>query len=210
MTGRKIPRLSYRASGRTSMHTHVDIHEPKTPDDPDSCLAFSMEGYEGESPAPLIPRYWAPGWNSVQALNKFQAEVGGQLHGGDPGLRLIEPDPSQGSGYFQHVPEPFAPKSSFLVIPIHHIFGSEELSAFSPAVAGRVQKYSVALNPLDAERLGLSEGEEAEVICAGRTYRFPVMFKLQLPIRIAGLPAGFPDTLGITWNEQAEIRKVTS
>jgi NADH-quinone oxidoreductase subunit G len=50
-----------------------------------------MEGYQDEPPAPLIPRYWSPGWNSVQALNKFQQEVGGRLKGGDPGKRLIEP-----------------------------------------------------------------------------------------------------------------------
>ena len=50
-----------------------------------------MEGYQGQPPAPLIPRFWAPGWNSVQALNKFQEEVGGPLRGGDPGRRLIEP-----------------------------------------------------------------------------------------------------------------------
>ena len=36
-----------------------------------------MEGYEDQPPAPLISRYWSPGWNSVQALNKFQQEVGG-------------------------------------------------------------------------------------------------------------------------------------
>ena len=46
---------------------------------------------QGQPPPALIPRFWAPGWNSVQALNKFQDEVGGPLRGGDPGRRLIEP-----------------------------------------------------------------------------------------------------------------------
>ena len=96
MVGQKIPRQSHRASGRTSIDANVHIHEPALPDDFDSPLAFSMEGFCGEPPAALIPRYWAPGWNSVQALNKFQAEVGGPLHGGDPGMRLIEPDSSKG------------------------------------------------------------------------------------------------------------------
>ena len=51
-----------------------------------------MEGYYGEhTPPPLIPRFWAPGWNSVQALTRFQEEVNGPLRGGDPGRRLIEP-----------------------------------------------------------------------------------------------------------------------
>ena len=67
------------------MLADVSVHEPKPPADPDTPLAFSMEGYQDQPPAPLISRYWSPGWNSVQALNKFQQEVGGPLKGGDPG-----------------------------------------------------------------------------------------------------------------------------
>ena len=89
IAGQKIPRQPHRYSGRTSMLANISVHEPKPPDDPDTPLSFSMEGYEGQPPAPLISRYWSPGWNSVQALNKFQQEVGGPLKGGDPGKRLI-------------------------------------------------------------------------------------------------------------------------
>ena len=32
-----------------------------------------------------MSRLWAPGWNSVQAITKFQEEIGGPLRGGDPG-----------------------------------------------------------------------------------------------------------------------------
>ncbi len=67
------------------MLADVSVHEPKPPADPDTPLAFSMEGYQDQPPAPLISRYWSPGWNSVQALNKFQQEVGGPLKSGDPG-----------------------------------------------------------------------------------------------------------------------------
>jgi NADH-quinone oxidoreductase subunit G len=87
--GQKVPRQPHRYSGRTGMLANVSLHEPKLPDDPDTPLSFSMEGYEGQPPAPLISRYWSPGWNSVQALNKFQQEVGGPLRGGDAGVRLI-------------------------------------------------------------------------------------------------------------------------
>ena len=37
-----------------------------------------MEGYYGPMPSSLIPFFWAPGWNSVQAVNKFQNEIGGR------------------------------------------------------------------------------------------------------------------------------------
>jgi NADH-quinone oxidoreductase subunit G len=87
--GQKVPRQPHRYSGRTAMLANVSLHEPKPPEDRDSPLSFSMEGCQDEPPAPLIPRYWSPGWNSVQALNKFQQEVGGLLKGGDPGIRLM-------------------------------------------------------------------------------------------------------------------------
>ncbi|HEX9385337.1 MAG TPA: NADH-quinone oxidoreductase subunit NuoG, partial [Anaerolineales bacterium] len=90
IVNQKIPRQPHRYSGRTAMQANVSVHEPKPPDDPDAPLAFSMEGYKGQPPPSLTPRYWSPGWNSEQALNKFQAEVGGPLIGGSPGRRLIE------------------------------------------------------------------------------------------------------------------------
>jgi NADH-quinone oxidoreductase subunit G len=90
--GNKIPRQSPRFSGRTAITAQLNVSEPKPPDDPDSPLAFSMEGSREQPPPALIARYWAPGWNSVQALNKFQQEIGGPLRGGDPGVRLIEPE----------------------------------------------------------------------------------------------------------------------
>src|SRR5262245_25164508 len=51
--GQKIPRQPHRYSGRTAMLAHIDVNEPQPPADPDSPLAFSMEGYEWEPPPPL-------------------------------------------------------------------------------------------------------------------------------------------------------------
>ena len=93
LTGGKVPRQSHRYSGRTAIRAKSTCTSPNTPEDPDTPLAFSMEGDHSQPPSALIPRFWAPGWNSVQSLNKFQEEVGGQLRGGDPGIRLIEPHP---------------------------------------------------------------------------------------------------------------------
>ena len=95
IAGMKIPRKPHRYSGRTAMFADKTVFEPKPPKDPDSPLAFTMEGYPGQPPSALIPRFWAPGWNSPQAMNKFQTEVGGPLRGGDPGRRLIEPATSR-------------------------------------------------------------------------------------------------------------------
>ena len=136
--GLKIPRQPHRYSGRTAMLANENVHEPKPPEDHDSPLAFSMEGYEGQPPAPFISRFWWPGWNSVQALNKFQQEVGGPLRGGDPGKRLIEPGRTDHASFFNDVPEAFTPgDNEWLLVPLYQIFGSEELSILSPGIAER-------------------------------------------------------------------------
>ncbi|HEY6012153.1 MAG TPA: molybdopterin-dependent oxidoreductase, partial [Nitrospirota bacterium] len=122
--GMKVPRQPHRYSGRTAILAQKSVHEPKPPEDADSALAYSMEGYEGHPPASLISRYWSPGWNSVQSLNKFQQEIGGPLHGEAPGKRLLEPDRNTSPSYFpapEKKDKPSAP-------PVYDIFGSEELS----------------------------------------------------------------------------------
>jgi NADH-quinone oxidoreductase subunit G len=135
--GLKIPRQPHRYSGRTSMLANISVHEPKPPQDPDSPLSFSMEGYEGRPPAPLISRYWSPGWNSVQALNKFQQEVAGPLCGGDPGKRLIEPASAGKPSYFGDIPEAAKTEYSPSDFPHYAIFGSEELSSSAPSIVER-------------------------------------------------------------------------
>ncbi|HSB34011.1 MAG TPA: molybdopterin-dependent oxidoreductase, partial [Nitrospirota bacterium] len=137
ISGQKVPRQPHRYSGRTSMLANINVHEPKPVDDPDSPLSFSMEGYESRPPSPLISRYWSPGWNSVQALNKFQQDVGGPLRGGDPGKRLIEPAPAGRPSYFSDIPQAGAKDYSPADFPRHVIFGSEELSSYAPAIVER-------------------------------------------------------------------------
>jgi NADH-quinone oxidoreductase subunit G len=192
--GEKIPRQPARYSGRTAMLANITVHEPKPPDDPDSPLAFSMEGYKGQPPPPLITRFWSPGWNSVQALNKFQSEVGGPLRGGDPGRRLIEPAQIGKPSYFNDAPRAFQPSDrEWLVAPLYHIFGSEELSALSEGVAERAPQPYLALNPDDAIAVRARDGEEIELVLDGAVYRLPVRFHPALPRGVAGLPVGLSE-----------------
>jgi NADH-quinone oxidoreductase subunit G len=147
----KIPRQSHRHSGRTAMVANLSVHEPKPPDDLDAPYTFSMEGYKGTLPGKLEPRYWAPNWNSVQALNKFQSEVNGPLMGGDPGVRLIEPQTGTTVSYFDNVPRAFEPSDGrWLVAPLYHIFGSEELSVLAHGIAQLVPAPYLAIHPDDA------------------------------------------------------------
>jgi len=198
MVGEKIPRQPHRYSGRTAMHAAINVHEPKPPDDPDSPMAFSMEGYDGPPPAPLIREYWSPGWNSVQALNKFQAEVGGPLVGGDPGRRLIHPPSQAAPPYFADVPAPFQPREGrWLVLAAHHVFGSEELSAQARGVASLAPKPYVALGPKDAARLGVKDGDAVALALDGQALRLPVRVRPLLAAGIAAVPAGVGSLVGL-------------
>jgi NADH-quinone oxidoreductase subunit G len=194
IVGEKVPRQSPRYSGRTAMHANVDVSEPKPPDDSDAPLSFSMEGYEGRPPAALIPRFWAPGWNSIQSLNKFQSEVPGPLRGGDPGLRLIEPAQSEKASYFTQIPPAFeSRKGEWLVVPMYHIFGSDELSVLSPGIAERSPQLYVALNPEDARSVKADGGQEVQLALGKVSQRLPVKLVPSLPRGVIGLPVGLPE-----------------
>jgi NADH-quinone oxidoreductase subunit G len=194
IAGAKIPREPHRYSGRTSMRANLSVHEPKPPDDLDTALSFSMEGFKGRPPASLIAHYWAPGWNSVQSLNKFQAEVAGPLVGGPIGQRLIEAVSENPRGYFDAIPAAFEPRDGeWLIVPLYHIFGSEELSVLSPGVKERSPQPYLALHPEDAARLQVSAGQSLKVTIDQTTITLPVKLEPALPRGVAGLPCGLAD-----------------
>ena len=73
-------------------------------------FTFSMEGNnQPTAHRSQVPFAWAPGWNSPQAWNKFQDEVGGKLRFGDPGVRLFETSENS-LDYFTSVPARFQPQ----------------------------------------------------------------------------------------------------
>jgi len=157
-----------------------------------------MEGYQGIPPGPLTPRFWAPGWNSAQALTKFQSEINGPLLGGDPGKRLIEPDESREAVYFDDIPEAFIRRpGEWLVAPAFHIFGSEKLSAFGTAVSERVPKPYVGLNEGDANSLGKKEGDEVTLDLGNEMRSLPVRIIPSLPSGLIALPVGLPGLKGM-------------
>ncbi|HTX89175.1 MAG TPA: NADH-quinone oxidoreductase subunit NuoG [Bacteroidales bacterium] len=92
MLNSKLKRQTSRYSGRTAMNANIAVSEPAPPQDPDTPFTFTMEGEEESPPSSLVPFYWVPGWNSCQAINFYLDEPDGHLKGGDPGIRIIEPD----------------------------------------------------------------------------------------------------------------------
>jgi NADH-quinone oxidoreductase subunit G len=211
VVGEKIARQPHRYSGRTAMHANVDVSEPPPPDDPNTPLEFSMEGYQGQPPSALIPRYWAPGWNSVQALSKFQAEVAGPLKGGDPGWHLIEPAGDGTPADIGQVPAEFvATKGEWLAVPLGHIFGSEEWSVRAPGIAQLVPKPYVALSPADAASLNIAEGEEVELTVGDAPWRLPLRYLPSLPRGVVGLPVGLPGAPPTIPEKRVELRKAST
>jgi len=209
MAGEKIPRQPHRYSGRTAMHADVDVSEPKPPDDPDSSLSFSMEGNPDQAPAALIPFAWAGGWNSYQAWNKFQEEIAGPLRGGNPGVQLFKP-PAQASEYFQDAPKRPQPREGeWLIVPLYHIFGSEELSVHSPGVKQLSPKPYIALNDEHATRLGLQTNNIVELAIDGTSYRAPLQIRPDLPVGIAGVPVGVDLFIGIQLPAWSKIERVS-
>ena len=75
-------------------------------------------------------------------------------------------------------------KDEWLVVPLHHIFGSEELSRSAPAIAELSPEPYVALNPEDAA----SFGKEVELF----GQRLPVKIAMDVRPGQAGVPAGVP------------------
>ena len=207
MQGRKLARQPHRYSGRTAMRANLSVHEPRASQDADTALAFSMEGGSGPSePAPLISYAWAPGWNSPQSWNKFQAEVGGSLRGGDPGVRLFEP--GGGTGYYGPAPAAFtAQQGRWRVLPLHHIYGSEELSARAAPVASRIPSAYAALSPAEAGKLGIADGAMLDLAIGEARLQLPVKFSAALPAGTVGLPvglAGVPALAGQAWAQLSQ------
>ena len=206
---RKVPRAPHRYSGRTAEDADINVSEPKPPDDPDSPLSFTMEGSEGIPPSSLISFYWRPGWNSGQALNKFQQETNGPLIGGDPGVRLIAPAPRAAATAARPVPAAFRPEHArVFLVPLHHIFGSEELSRLSPGVGSLSPKPYLLMNENDARERGLAPGRKVRIEHEGRSYVLPLRTSSDLARGLAGAPAGLPELPGPALRGWAALSEV--
>lgn len=190
--GLKLAREPHRYSGRTAMRANISVHEPRQPQDQDSAFAFSMEGYAGsKEDRQQIPFAWSPGWNSPQAWNKFQDEVGGHLRAGDPGVRLLE---AAGNvlPWFT-VNAAFNPAAgTWQVAPLHHLFGSEENSARAKPIQERMPEPYVALAREEAARLGVNDGALLALRVNGQALRLPLQVRDDLAVGLVGLPVGLP------------------
>lgn len=192
--GQKLAREPHRYSGRTAMRAQISVHEPRQPQDMDTPFSFSMEGNNSpDADRNEIAFAWAPGWNSPQAWNKFQDEVGGHLRHGDPGIRLITSSIQLGA-YFNDIPQAVNLSSSqWSVVANYRLFGSDELSSRSDVIQERAGVMTVTMNPQDAQRLGLTAGKQTRLTIENSTWQLPLSTSDALPVGLVGLPVGSVD-----------------
>jgi NADH-quinone oxidoreductase subunit G len=204
IAGMKLARATARYSGRTAIHAGENIHEQKPPDDPDAPFTFTMEGFTGVKPGGVTNVFWAPRWNSVQALTRFQEEIGGPLRGGDPGIRLLRTPEDADSGtkagrrgkwdYFNEIPAPFERRPDELyAVPAHHIFGSDELSIQAPWLRELAPHPYVLINGEDAADRKINEGDTIMVRFEERSISLPVKTSDAIPRGVTALPEGLQD-----------------
>jgi NADH-quinone oxidoreductase subunit G len=191
INGQKIPRQPHRYSGRTAMLANISVSEPKPPEDHDSALSYTMEGTKSRPPSSMIPFFWSPGWNSIQSVNKFQEEIGGHLSGGDPGIHLIKQESDDDALMFTDIPQAFQPKDDqWLIVPLHHIFGSEEQSSLAGGVRERSPQPYLGLNESDAKKFARNEGDLFQLKIGESSFLLPLKIIAGMPAGIAGLPVG--------------------
>jgi NADH-quinone oxidoreductase subunit G len=208
--GAMIPREPHRYSGRTAMLANLSVSEPRPRQDSDSPMTFTMEGFQGIPPSPLIPFYWSPGWNSVQSVNRYQHEPGGNLKGGDPGHRLFEQKTDAETIQFKDSPEAFsAREQKWLLLPQYHVFGSEELSAAAPVINELAPKPSIHLSPRDAGQLNAVDGAVLRLQTEQEEVFLPLKIHEGLSDGIVLVTAGNPEITALQWGTWVGLKTQT-
>jgi NADH-quinone oxidoreductase subunit G len=183
--GLRAPRQHHRYSGRTAMRANVNVHEPKQEQDEDGIMNYSMEGVPALKDAAVFSSPWAPGWNSNQSLFKFETVVGGPLKEASHGEQLLAAKASAKAWYASDV-KPVSGEG-YRVVPLYHLFGSEELTARSEAIQAKATSAYVALNPADAAKLGLGVTDGVQVQHNGSV---PVLLRDSIAPGSVGISVG--------------------
>jgi len=208
--GERVPREPHRYSGRTAMNAKLNVSEPKPPGDEDSPLSFTMEGYKGIPPSEITPFFWAPGWNSVQSVTKFQKEPGGALKDGDPGVSLFKEKPGIMPIFFKDIPEAFvARQQKWLVLPQYDVLGSGELSIYTKAIEELSPQPFIALSEQDAGKLKVEADAVVKITAGQNEYILPVKVKKEVSNGVALVSAGLKGTKAMPWGGWIQIEKLS-
>ena len=169
IAGHKVAREPHRYSGRTAMGANVTVHEPKPPDDPDTRAGLHDGGLHGQPPSALIPRSGRRAGTRCSRSTITRARWAARCAAAIPGVRVISPRAGAPPPYFDRIPPPFEPQADeWLCVPLHHIFGSEELSVLSPAIAERMTPAASRSARTTSQRADVKDGERSRVLVGER------------------------------------------
>ncbi len=168
-----------------------------------------MEGYKGIPPSSVTPFYWAPGWNSVQSVTKYQKEPGGSLKDGDPGVPLFKERTDETPTFFKDMPEAFRIRpQKWLVLPQYDVFGSGELSIYTKGIQELSPTPYASIPMNDANKLGINNDSIIQIKADENEFSLPVKVKQELPDGIILVSAGLQGMPGINWGEWVGIEIV--
>ena len=160
-------------------------------------MSFSMEGFHGTPPAPLTPFFWSPGWNSIQAINKFQIEIGGDLRREIPQLCIFKNEkPENLSIEFYKLEVSDCKygndetKGEWKVLPLYHIFGSDELSVVEGGVKELVPPPYIGINLESAKKMGWDESTYIRPVGNTTDKGIQLRFINGIPEGSIGIPIG--------------------
>ncbi len=212
VNGLKVAREPRRYSGRTAMRAPITVHEPRQPQDKDSGLTYSMEGYVGpQTNASMLPFAWAPGWNSPQAWNKFQDEVGGSLKTGDSGVRLFDLLPKSPAATYVMPALAALPAGQFTLLPMYSIFASDAMSQRSPVMQERKGDTWLTMSQIDADKLHVKCGDTLQVNAGSEHILLAVNVEEYFPEGCLGYPVGkapaidFKGSISLTVSKAAQV-----
>jgi NADH-quinone oxidoreductase subunit G len=178
-----VARAGWRQAGRTAHDQAGGIVRHAPQPDPDSALAFSMEGGHGaDAPPALRTGYGVPGLHSASAAPYLTEANRGPLQDGDPGLSVL-------AGFTGPDSAPtFDPTGEGLIpLPLHDPFAGDEAGRCAEYLAQRIPRAMVMLHPADAKRLKLGEG--AALTLDGVAIDVPLTISADMPEGHVGLPA---------------------
>jgi NADH-quinone oxidoreductase subunit G len=179
-----IARAAWRQAGRTAHDQTGGIVRTAPHPDPDSALAFSMEGAQGAgAPPALRTGYGVPGLHSASAAPYLTDANRGALHDGDPGVSVL-------AGFTGPEAAPSFEITGEGLIPLalHEPFAGDEVGRVAEYLSQRIPAPRVVLHADDAARLQLTEG--AALTLDGADIAATLTISPDMPQGHVGLPAG--------------------
>ncbi|QJC38695.1 NADH-quinone oxidoreductase subunit NuoG [Enterobacteriaceae endosymbiont of Donacia fulgens] len=188
---RKFARSSIRFSGRTSILSNNNVHEPKQPEDKDTIFNFSMEGnYNSNIKCNQIPFLWSPGWNSSQSLYKFQKEIGISSKYGSSGFKISQKKICIINFKKKNYNNKFIISNKLIIIFHYTLFNSNSLIQKSSLIQKYFPNNYVVFNKKDAEKLGVLTNNLVELHCLNNIFILKVSISKFLHQGFISIPLG--------------------